>query len=392
MSEAMELRPTRPERGRAGRKWRLAVAAGLLFAFALASPVYADPSVEYPLQDAEGRLVGHFYAQTNGAPVGNSSVGFAITDEQGVAFWRAYEALGGPEVLGYPITGRFEWNGRVTQLTQRAALQWWPDQGQVLLMNLVDLLGEAGKDQWLAEQQGVPARSLWYDPPRSPDDWARLLAQTKTVLANAPGIAQLYFNSSDPLTTYGLPTSGVEDRGDFLVVRFQRAVIQQWKRSVPWADKGQATVANSGIWLRDAGLLQASIFVAQALPAGLVHPDGAQASAQANPSEPTRVVVEVLEGKATWYGAAFQGRRMSNGEPFDMYDPTIAAVNRFPLGTMLRVTDRQSGNSVEVVVKDRGAFIAPYLVDLSYAAFAQLAPPSRGVLNVTVEVLSETSS
>jgi rare lipoprotein A len=92
-----------------------------------------------------------------------------------------------------------------------------------------------------------------------------------------------------------------------------------------------------------------------------------------------------LGGVATWYGADFQGSPMANGEPYDMWDPGTAASNIFPLGTRLRVTRVETGQSVVVRVTDRGAFRNPILVDLSYAAFTSLAHQDEGVIRVIVE-------
>ena len=71
---------------------------------------------------------------------------------------------------------------------------------------------------------------------------------------------------------------------------------------------------------------------------------------------------------------------MADGAYFNPNDPTIAAANGWPLGTWLRVCylDR----CIEVQVRDRGAF--GHALDLSYAAFSQLAPPSAGVITVTI--------
>lgn len=104
------------------------------------------------------------------------------------------------------------------------------------------------------------------------------------------------------------------------------------------------------------------------------------------------LVVEGLaaEGWATWYGADFHGRRMANGQVFDMDDPTIAAANHLPLGTWLRVENPQNGQSVLVQVRDRGLF--SHALDLSYAAFSRLAPPSRGRLWVRYEVVDPPSA
>jgi rare lipoprotein A (peptidoglycan hydrolase) len=90
---------------------------------------------------------------------------------------------------------------------------------------------------------------------------------------------------------------------------------------------------------------------------------------------------------ATWYGGGDgYGPEdiMANGAHFDPNDPTIAAANRWPLGTWLRVCHLD--RCIEVQVRDRGAF--GHAVDLSYAAFSQLAPPSAGVISVTISRVS----
>lgn len=91
------------------------------------------------------------------------------------------------------------------------------------------------------------------------------------------------------------------------------------------------------------------------------------------------------EGYATWYGEPYQGRRMANGQVFDMHDPTTTASNEFPFGTWLRVTNPRNGNVVEVQVRDRGGF--SHALDLSYAAFAKLAPPGSSRILVRYEVI-----
>ena len=76
---------------------------------------------------------------------------------------------------------------------------------------------------------------------------------------------------------------------------------------------------------------------------------------------------------------------MANGQPYDRADPTIAASTSFPIGTRLKVTRVATGESIVVRVADRGNFGPPLLVDLSYAAFTQLADPDDGRIRVIVE-------
>ncbi len=91
-------------------------------------------------------------------------------------------------------------------------------------------------------------------------------------------------------------------------------------------------------------------------------------------------------GLSTWYGGVdgFGPEDiMADGSYFNPDDPTITAANRWPLGTWLKVClgDRCIG----VQVRDTGAFT--HALDLSHAAFSQLAPPSIGVIAVTISKL-----
>ena len=107
--------------------------------------------------------------------------------------------------------------------------------------------------------------------------------------------------------------------------------------------------------------------------------------------QPVRIATTMLAspssvtGVATWYGADFQGRQMADGEIYDMYNPHFAASNIYPLGSYIRVTRLTTGQSIVVEVTDHGAFRYPNVLDMSYAAFSQLAAPSSGVIGVRVE-------
>lgn len=92
-------------------------------------------------------------------------------------------------------------------------------------------------------------------------------------------------------------------------------------------------------------------------------------------------------GLATWYGSGAQGNYTASGEIFNMYDYT-AAHKYLPFGTICRVTDNDTGKSVVVRINDRGPFGAGRVIDLSYQAASDIGMISKGVANVTVEVLS----
>jgi hypothetical protein len=194
---------------------------------------------------------GHFFTQT--AADGES--GYAVTDENGVLFWREFKRLGGVQAVGYPISGRFQWNGFTCQAMQRVVFQWRPETGQVAFVNVFDLLAEAGKDDWLLAVRQTPRPGQWQEDGLS---WEQVVAQRLAVLDAFPAIKAAYFGVvGDPVTMNGLPMAAVADMGNNYTLRAQRVVIQQWKEDVPWARAGQVTFALGGTIAGEAGLLPA---------------------------------------------------------------------------------------------------------------------------------------
>jgi rare lipoprotein A len=92
-------------------------------------------------------------------------------------------------------------------------------------------------------------------------------------------------------------------------------------------------------------------------------------------------------GMASWYGAPHHGRRTASGEVFDMHQLT-AAHRTLPFGTRLLVTNRDTNQSAEVRVNDRGPFVEGRILDVSYAAGRLLGAVGPGVIPVRVRVLS----
>ncbi|MFA7685709.1 MAG: septal ring lytic transglycosylase RlpA family protein [Candidatus Gracilibacteria bacterium] len=86
-------------------------------------------------------------------------------------------------------------------------------------------------------------------------------------------------------------------------------------------------------------------------------------------------------GKATFYGKAVQGHGTASGETFDM-DSFTAAHKTLPFGTIIEVKNLSNGKTVEVKINDRGPFGAGRVIDLSSAAFEQLAPLGTGIITV----------
>lgn len=108
-------------------------------------------------------------------------------------------------------------------------------------------------------------------------------------------------------------------------------------------------------------------------------PQAAQATERPAPGE-------AIEGRASWYGGKFHGRRTANGERFDMDDLT-AAHRTLPFGTKVRVTNARNGRSVVVRINDRGPFIGGRVIDLSRGAADAIGMVRTGVAPVRIERL-----
>ncbi|MFN3976388.1 MAG: septal ring lytic transglycosylase RlpA family protein [Aquificaceae bacterium] len=96
---------------------------------------------------------------------------------------------------------------------------------------------------------------------------------------------------------------------------------------------------------------------------------------------------KVYEGYASWYGKRFHGRKTSSGEVFNKYKYT-AASRDFPLGTYLFVKNLSNGESVVVIVTDRGPYKRGRIIDLSRAAAEKLGFVKQGLAKVQVIPLS----
>lgn len=94
-------------------------------------------------------------------------------------------------------------------------------------------------------------------------------------------------------------------------------------------------------------------------------------------------------GVASHYGVGdgYGWRTMANGRPMDPGAMTTAHPS-LPMGTILRVTNRNNGASVQVRVSDRGPYYGGRILDLSHGAFSRIASPSSGIANVCYTRLS----
>lgn len=113
--------------------------------------------------------------------------------------------------------------------------------------------------------------------------------------------------------------------------------------------------------------------------------DGAATTASISPPPASAIAGgPPVRATVTYYHPSLEGGAMACGGRYRAEDPTIAAATSWPCGTRLRVC--RNGNCVTVTVQDTGQ-LGPNWVDLSAAAFRQLAPLAESLITGTVEVL-----
>ena len=94
-------------------------------------------------------------------------------------------------------------------------------------------------------------------------------------------------------------------------------------------------------------------------------------------------------GGATFSGAAsyyWEPQALASGGRFNPNAYT-AAHKTLPFGTRVRVTNQRNGQSVDVVINDRGPYVAGRVIDLSKAAAHDINMQGAGVVPVSVRIL-----
>jgi hypothetical protein len=223
-----------------------------LFVLMIAPP--ASAALDGPL------ATGWFYQEANGFS-GAGATGFAVVDDAQASLWTEFQRLGGSARLGYPISQRFTYGGYVTQAFQKLGLQWRPDLGQAVPVNIFDDLSARGSDAWLNQYRQVP-------PPGDQTADAGLVRDDVVsrhlgMLDPYPQLLQVYNADADPLTTFGLPMS-IQSYAGLVSVRLERGMLQMWTTDQPWAAAGTVVIGNAGDIARDAGLWPAEALVASA--------------------------------------------------------------------------------------------------------------------------------
>ena len=91
-------------------------------------------------------------------------------------------------------------------------------------------------------------------------------------------------------------------------------------------------------------------------------------------------------GLASYYHAAFHGRRTASGETFNQ-NALTAAHRTLPFGTLVRVINLRNQRSVIVRVNDRGPVQKSRVIDLTPKAARELGFLGHGMTQVKIEVV-----
>jgi len=112
----------------------------------------------------------------------------------------------------------------------------------------------------------------------------------------------------------------------------------------------------------------------------LTAPAGA---AEKKPKPPSSTIVE--HGNGSFYADKFHGRKTASGKKMDQGALTAASKD-LPLGTRAKVTNLETGKSVEVEINDRGPYVPGRVIDLSKRAAEKVdLTKEDGVARMKVE-------
>ncbi len=119
-------------------------------------------------------------------------------------------------------------------------------------------------------------------------------------------------------------------------------------------------------------------------------PQAEQTPLPAPEEQPTRHGREKIlyseVGIASWYGEPYQNSRAANGKIYHQ-DAMTAANRTLPMGSVVRVTNLATHQSVVVTVTDRGPFVPGRMIDLSRGAADKTSLRRMGIARVRMDVL-----
>lgn len=93
-------------------------------------------------------------------------------------------------------------------------------------------------------------------------------------------------------------------------------------------------------------------------------------------------------GRASWYSTGTNGgTRTASGRKLSN-DAATAAHKTLPIGTKVRVTNKNNGKSEIVVITDRGPYVRGRIIDVTVGTARKLGFVKSGTAPVKVEVVS----
>lgn len=96
--------------------------------------------------------------------------------------------------------------------------------------------------------------------------------------------------------------------------------------------------------------------------------------------------LKIFTTKASFYHNKFEGRKTASG---DLYrkDSLTCAANKYPLGTVLKITNVKNDSVVIVRVNDRISKKFTDRIDLSRKAMSLLDGIKAGIIQIKIEIL-----
>ena len=104
--------------------------------------------------------------------------------------------------------------------------------------------------------------------------------------------------------------------------------------------------------------------------------------------EPLQPGTVIEKGIASWYTTDKSESLTANGEIFDA-NAMSAAHKSLKFGTIVRVTNRANGKSVDVRINDRGPYVDGRIIDLTPAAAKQIDMLTSGIASVDLTLIFE---
>lgn len=111
--------------------------------------------------------------------------------------------------------------------------------------------------------------------------------------------------------------------------------------------------------------------------------DGKEVARKLLGSEVTKEPVKEIVTQGTYVKT---GKSHSGAASWYAHTGTMAAANPWlPMGSYVKVTNKQNGKSVIVKINDRGPFVPGRIIDLDKVAFQKIASIGAGVIDVKME-------